>query len=170
MFFLNLILISISLSIDAFSLAIALSPSINDSNKAFKYGIFTGLFHLFMPILGRLFGKIIISIISIKYDVLFYIVLLYIIICIIFDKKNDDLKHIISPIVFSFMVSIDSFSYGIIISKKLIISCVTFMLVSFSFTFSGFKIGNSIKNFSDNKCKLISSLLIIIVIIYNIIL
>ncbi len=129
-----------------------------------------GLFHFIMPIGGNLLRKIIDKIIIVPSKTLFIIIIIFIIIGILLDKENNISKKILNPILFAFIVSIDSFSVGVSLSKSiLIISCSIFSVTSSLFTLIGFKIGNIIYNNSTKYTKFISISILIIVIILKLI-
>lgn len=164
MYYLELLLIGISLSMDAFSLAISLSTRVKNHNR---YVVCVGLFHFFMPVIGIIVGSVINTIIYIPSKEVFIAVLIFIIIGIIFDKKGD-INKFINPIIFAFAVSIDSFSIGLSIRENHIISPLLFTLCSAIFTKIGFSIGKSIKKGAIIQDKLISLLILVFLIIYNI--
>ncbi len=129
-----------------------------------------GLFHFIMPIGGNLLRKIIDKIIIVPSKTLFIIIIIFIIIGILLDKENNISKKILNPILFAFIVSIDSFSVGVSLNKSiLIISCGIFSVTSSLFTLIGFKIGNIIYNNSTKYTKFISISILIIVIILKLI-
>lgn len=168
--YIETILIAISLSMDAFSLAISLSTLKLKNIKVYRYAFMVGLFHFIMPIGGNLLRKIIDKIIIVPSKTLFIIIIIFIIIGILLDKENNISKKILNPILFAFIVSIDSFSVGVSLSKSiLIISCSIFSVTSSLFTLIGFKIGNIIYNNSTKYTKFISISILIIVIILKLI-
>lgn len=168
--YIETILIAISLSMDAFSLAISLSTLKLKNIKVYRYAFMVGLFHFIMPIGGNLLRKIIDKIVIVPSKTLFIIIIIFIIIGILLDKENNISKKILNPILFAFIVSIDSFSVGVSLSKSiLIISCSIFSVTSSLFTLIGFKIGNIIYNNSTKYTKFISISILIIVIILKLI-
>ncbi len=168
--YIETILIAISLSMDAFSLAISLSTLKLKNIKVYRYAFMVGLFHFIMPIGGNLLRKIIDKIIIVPSKTLFIIIIIFIIIGILLDKENNISKKILNPILFAFIVSIDSFSVGVSLSKSiLIISCSIFSVTSSLFTLIGFKIGNIIYNNSTKYTKFISISILIILIILKLI-
>ena len=106
MFYFEIILIGISLSIDAFSLAftIGLNSKSNISYK--KYSFIVGLFHFFMPLLGFILKELIINkIVYIPNKEILNVVLIFLIFSILFDKNEN--KELINPFIFALSVSID---------------------------------------------------------------
>ncbi len=106
-------LIALSLSMDAFSLALAYGT--NKIEKKYPLSITVGLFHFIMPIIGYLIGTIVMQIIKIKPNIIVSIILIFIGIsmCIKKEEKIIPIKNIIEILLFSTAVSLDSFSVGI---------------------------------------------------------
>jgi len=163
MFIIQIILIAISLSMDAVSLAISLT--INKKIYIYsKYAIAVGLFHFFMPLIGYITKCLIGFIINIPSKELFIGVLVFLIIEILISKKNKDNK-LINPILFAFTVSIDSYSIGLSTDKHLLISCFIYMLISGTLTYVAFYLGNKISSNIENKSKIISVSILFILLI-----
>jgi len=150
----NIILIfviAISLSMDAFSLALAYGTIALSKKEIKMLSIIVGIYHFFMPILGMIIGNVIIKICPIDENVITLIIFSFIGINMIIEsfKKNDKVKKmkIGEMILFGLAVSIDSFSVGIglnnISNNFLICSCV-FSITSFIFTYTGLILGNKL--------------------------
>ena len=164
--YIEVILIAISLSMDAFSLAISLSTSKLINHKKLTYAYSVGLFHFFMPVLGFALKGIIDTFLYISSKTIFICVICFIILGIILDNKNNLSEKILNPIMFAFAVSIDSFSVGITLNIKiLLISCTIFSFISFIFTYIGFKIGEIISKNLNNYSKTVAILVLIIVLL-----
>ena len=167
MLYVELFLVGISLSIDAFSLALSLGLNGNLYKKSKLYSVVVGIFHFFMPIFGFILRTFINKVVEIPNKEIFIIVILFIILGIIFDKSNK--KTIINPFVFGFSVSIDSFSIGITLNKSIvIISSIMFSLLSAGFTYIGFKIAKKMQNKFEKNSKFLSILILLTILIYNI--
>lgn len=143
------ILISISLSMDAFSLSLIYGTSIIKKTTKIYLSISVGIFHFFMPLLGYKFGSIIESNIPISLNIIASILLMILGLEMLLDKTKEDDKlkklNILEIILFSFSVSIDSFMTGIGIKslyENIYIVSLTFSLTSLIFTFIGLNIGN----------------------------
>lgn len=167
MLYVELLLIGISLSIDAFSLAVSLGLNNKTNINGILYSSIVGLFHFFMPILGFLLRTFINYIIILPNKLIFSIVIVFIIFGILLEKKNTNIY--INPLVFAFSVSLDSFTIGISISnKKILIASVIFSITSFLFTNLGFKIAKKIKSKFDSNLKLVSIIILLVILVYNI--
>lgn len=150
----NIILIffiAVSLSMDAFSLALAYG-TISMSTKSIKLLSFiVGLYHFLMPIIGMLIGKFIFDIIHVSSDVIVMLIFGMIGINMIIEsfKQEENVKKmkIGEMLLFGFAVSVDSFSVGIgingISDNFIVCSCI-FSLVSFLFTYIGLILGNKL--------------------------
>lgn len=169
MWLFKLLLIGISLSIDAFSLAVSLKTKYKEKIKSNNYSISVGIFHFFMPILGFI-GRIFINkIILIPSDLIFNIVIIFILIGILIDKENDN-KEFINPFIFGFSVSLDSFSVGLTLNKNnILFGSIIFSLISFLLTKIGFKTGEYINQKFNSLSKFVSVFLLLIVLILNLI-
>lgn len=140
-------LIGLSLSMDAFSLSLAYGT--NQINKKSKLSIMVGLFHFIMPLIGSFIGSLILSIIKIKPNIIVSIILSFIGISMIIKKEEQisPIKTIIELILFSFAVSLDSFSVGIGlkgITNNIVISSVIFSITAGTITYLGLLLGNKI--------------------------
>ena len=91
-----ILLIALSLSMDAFSLALAYGTNKIANKIKYTLSIIVGLFHFIMPIIGYFIGTIIMQIIKIKPNIIVSIILIFIGIsmCITKKEKLDSLKSI----------------------------------------------------------------------------
>ena len=163
------ILIAISLSMDAFSLSLAYGTlGINKKDK-YLISIITGVFHFFMPILGIFIGNIIFNLIRIDPDILIFIILSFIgIEMIISSFKKEEVKVMKLPefFLFAFAVSIDSFSVGITFTRSVenvLISPFIFSLTSFIFTYVGLSLGNKIARLAGKLSTIVGGIILIII-------
>lgn len=168
----SLILIGVSLSIDAFTLATTYGLLNPPRKYMYITSLSVGIFHFFMPLLGNIFGKCLNSYLNINSKFLLIIVLLLILIEYI-KSLNDEYKEIhfsmLSIILFSFSVSIDSFSLGIginYITGNTLLASITFSIISCFFTFLGFKIGKHISEKSQKIATITAITIIFTLIIY----
>lgn len=135
--------LALSMSMDAFSLAFL--SSFLYKKKKIKLSLLVGIFHFFMPILGMFFGTFIISFFKLPFFLNLIFLLIGINMVISFFNKKE--IKFMSLCLFSFIVSVDSFTLGLGLSllaiNYLIIGC-TFFLVSSVFTFLGLILGEII--------------------------
>ena len=136
------ILLAVSLSMDAFSLSLCFGTLNLSYKKIFTFSLIVGIFHFMMPLLGMNLGDIMLKYILIDPKYITSLIFLLLGIFMIFNKEEDsntNLSSILSMILFALAVSIDSFAIGIGLNSiydNHIISALTFSLFSFTFTFS----------------------------------
>ena len=162
--------IALSLSMDAFSLSLAYGTLNLEKKDINKISIIVGIYHFIMPLLGLTTGKILIELIQINPNMIVTIVLSFIGIEMIIDSfKKEEAVKIMSQkelLLFGLAVSIDSFSVGIgleAITKKYLLSVLTFSISSFTFTYVGLMIGKKINNIIGHISTLIGGLILIII-------
>lgn len=163
-------IIGISLSMDAFSLALAYGTQKMANNKIITLSIIVGLYHFIMPLLGLLVGNKIVNLLPIKTNVLVFIVLFLIGIEMIVESFKDDVNvnkiNLWEMLVFGLAVSIDSFSLGL--SLKTIyynyyLSALIFSFLSAIFTYLGLKLGKYINQKVGPISTMIGGIVLIIV-------
>lgn len=115
--FFTTLIIGISLSMDAFSLALIYgTQSISKKNKIIL-SIIVGIYHFVMPLLGVFLGNIILKYLVINLSIVVSIIFLFIgiemIISSIKDDSHDFVVSIFGFLIFGLSVSIDSFTTGI---------------------------------------------------------
>lgn len=149
--FLTTLLIAISLSMDAFSLALVYGMQEIKSNDKILLSVIVGLYHFVMPLVGLLFGSIITKFLVIDVNVMVGVIFLVIgIEMIISGLKKDDVKiflNVIGFLIFGFSVSVDSFTTGIgfnVINNNYLEVSILFLIVSSFFTYMGLILGNKI--------------------------
>jgi len=166
------ILLAISLSMDAFSLSICFGTLNFSYKKIFTLSIIVAIFHFFMPILGMTFAHYLLAFISFKPKYITFIVFLILGVFMILDKENDKNKKLssfISLIIFGFVVSIDSFVAGIgleMIYDNHTLSPLIFSLFSGLFTLCGLLIGKYINNKVGSISKILGGIMLIALSIY----
>ena len=159
---------AIGLSMDAFSLALAYGTTQISIKKKILLSITVGLFHFFMPQLGSLLGSELLLNYIVKANYLVGIIFL-ILGTEMFISRNDKeagaITNILSIIIFSFTVSIDSFSVGIALSlttKNVITPSLIFAITSLIFTFLGIHLGNKIAEKLENKATYIGIIILML--------
>jgi len=149
----TIILIGISLSMDAFSLSLIYGTYSLKKKDIFLLSGIVGIFHFFMPLMGLGFGGIISKYFLFNIDLVVGIIFGIIgIEMFISSLKNDDvniMSGIFGFLLFGLSVSIDSFTTGIglsLITNNYFLAAIIFMIVSSSFTYLGLNIGNKISD------------------------
>lgn len=165
-----LLTIAVSLSMDAFSLALAYGTLSLDKKHIYKLSSIVGFYHFLMPLLGMLTGKIIFSILLINSSIIVSLILTIIGIQMIIESfKKTEKQKIMSNIelyLFGLAVSIDSFSVGIGL-KELGISplfnALTFSFFSFIFTYLGLILGKKISKSIGNYSTIFGGIILILI-------
>lgn len=163
------IIIAISLSMDAFSLALAYGTLNLNKKDIYKLSLTVGVYHFIMPLLGLFLGSIILKYIN-NPNIIVFIILFIIGIQMIYETfKEEDIKNIVSfkqMLLFGLAVSVDSFSVGIglnVISKNYLYCSTIFSLFSLSFTYLGLILGKKINNIIGKTSTIIGGLILIII-------
>ncbi len=163
-------LMAISLSMDAFSLALAYGTlGMNKKYKIFL-SIIVGFYHFVMPLIGMFLGEVILSLFKFNYDILVALILGFIGIQMIVDsfKGNDDVYELklADLFLFGLAVSIDSLTLGITLPNlgvNKILSPLIFALVSSLFTFVGLSIGNKIEKILGKTATIIGGVILTLI-------
>ena len=137
---LEIFLIGVSLSMDAFAVSICKGLCMNKIklNRCLIVGIYFGLFQAFMPLLGYLFGS------TLKYIII-------------------NVDHFI--IFLSIATSIDAFAVGITFSFfeiNILFSIFIIGFTTFCISFIGVLLGNKIGNKNQRKAKILGGIILII--------
>ena len=164
-----LLLIGISLSIDAFSISTVIGITRPTLKQTLYISTLVGIFHFIMPILGIIISNNIRILLNINSNLLLGIILILLSLQMFIEylkpsKKNIRLTNL-STLLFAFGVSIDSFSIGIgikAITDNIVLSSFVFSIVSFTFTFMGLTIGKYINKILENYSYLIGTILLFI--------
>lgn len=168
----TLIIIGLSLSIDAFSLSLAYGLLNIPKKTIISTSITVGIFHFIMPILGMLLGNIITDTLNLDSKYILLTILILILIEMIKSLKEENKEHelnIINMLIFAFLVSFDSFTLGIgikYITSNIFFASIIFMILSSLFTFLGFILGKYLTKKATYKIKLIGIILLLGVIMY----
>ena len=164
-----ILLVALSLSMDAFSLAIIYGMFNFSKKDEITLSIIVGLYHFFMPLLGNYLGNIIFDIINIKMNIVVGIIFILIGIEMIIDtlkkEEHHSINNIIQMLIFGLAVSIDSFSVGLgfnYLTHKYILSSLIFSLFSFSLTYIGLNFGKRIGTKIGSLSTIIGSIILII--------
>ena len=145
----TIILIAVSLSMDAFSLALLYGTEGIKKKEKSILSIIVGIYHFIMPLIGLSIGSFITSKIILNTNILVGIILSLISIEMIissFKEREEKCLFTISGyLLFGLSVSIDSLTTGIglpAITNSYILSCLIFSGTSFIFTLLGLNLGN----------------------------
>lgn len=145
------LLIAVSLSMDAFSLSLAYGTLNIEKEKRILISIVVGIYHFIMPLLGMFVGYKIINLLPIKPESAVFFILSIIGIQMIIEtfkeERSISILKFSEILLFGFAVSLDSFSVGIglnTIYENPLISAVVFSITSLIFTYLGLFFGKKI--------------------------
>jgi putative Mn2+ efflux pump MntP len=171
----SLILLSVGLAMDAFSVATVTGFSLGKvENRMFlRMSVVFGVFHVFMPILGWLAGSSIVDFISGYDHWIAFMLLAFVGVRMIYEsrltKEKIEESEIISLknlVIFSVAVSIDSMAVGLSFFLEriaIVIPSLVIGLVAFIISFLGTQIGSRTgKTFGSNTQILGGVILILI--------
>lgn len=173
---LMVIIIAVSLSMDAFSLSLAYG-TLNMSKKEINLlSVIVGIYHFIMPLIGMYIGTKIIELLPINPNTIVFLVLLFIGIEMIIESFQNDRKITLMKfselLIFGLAVSIDSFSVGIglqAIYSNPYIAALIFSISSFIFTYLGLILGKKINEMIGKISTFIGGLILIIIGIFYLI-
>lgn len=159
-------LIALSLSMDAFSLSLAYGT--NEIKQKDKLSIMVGLFHFVMPLIGSFIGTLILKIIKIKSNIIVSIILSFIGLSMVLKKEEQisPIKTTTFIILFSFAVSLDSFSVGIGlkgITNNIVMASIVFSITAGLITYLGLILGNKISQKIGSISQIIGGMFLIII-------
>ena len=167
--FFTILLIGISLSMDAFSLALVYGMQGMSKRQEILLSIIVGIYHFIMPLIGLTFGTILDNINIISIDIIASLILIYIgIDLIISNSKKEDRMEVTKTgfLIFGLSVSLDSLTVGIglkAITDSYLLSSVVFSLASLIFTYLGLTFGNIIGNKVGSYSKLVGGIILIFI-------
>lgn len=167
--FFTILLIGISLSMDAFALALIYGIIGMTKKQKIILSIIVGLYHFFMPLIGLYFGSLINSISFINLHIIASIILIYIGFDLIISNFKEEEKLEVSKIgflMFGLSVSMDSLTVGIglkAITNNYLISSIVFSLSSLTFTYIGLILGNIIGKKIGSYAKILGGIILIII-------
>ena len=163
-------LMAVSLSMDAFSLALVYGTLGMSKKYKMILSIIVGMYHFVMPLLGMFLGEIILSLFNFNYDILVFLILAFIGIQMVINsfKKEEEISSlkVTDLFLFGLAVSIDSFTLGITLPSlevSKIISPFMFALVSSLFTFIGLSIGNKIEKLLGKIATIIGGVILVLI-------
>ena len=164
-----LLMIGISLSIDAFSVSTCIGMCNLSLKKTLNTSMLVGLFHFIMPLLGVLVSYLLNKILIINSDLILGIILLLLSLQLFIEYLKPTNKEIslnkYGALFFSLGVSIDSFTVGLglkAITDNLLLTSTVFSLCSFSFTFLGLSLGRYINKLFKKYSYLIGTLILFV--------
>ena len=171
--FLMTLLVGISLSMDAFSLALVYGMQKITSKDKIVLAIIVGSYHFFMPLIGLKIGNYITSYVFLDLDILvaviFGVIGIEMIISSIKEKEEKIFINILGFLIFGLSVSIDSLTTGIglnVINNNYLQVAAIFAIVSAIFTYIGLILGNKLNDKIGKYSTILGGIILIILGIY----
>lgn len=164
-----LLMIAISLSMDAFSLALAYGTLQLEKKDVSLLSSIVGMYHFFMPLLGFLLGSLFLHIIRIDPKLVVFIILSFIGLEMILDSFKQEEVHVLKwkeRFLFGLAVSMDSFSVGIglkTITEHIFLAPFLFSICSFLFTYLGLRLGTILSQKFGKISTLIGGVVLILI-------
>ena len=170
----EIILISISLAMDAFAVSICKGLSMKNMNwkKAIIIGLYFGIFQALMPTIGYFLGISFKSLVTSIDHWIVFILLLFIggdMIKESFSKEdsntNDDIRFKVM-IILAIATSIDALAVGItfaFLNTNIIFTFSLIGIITFILSVIGVKIGNKFGNKYENKAQFTGGLILILI-------
>ena len=170
----KVLLISISLAMDAFAVSICKGLCLKDLNvrKQIKVGFYFGIFQAIMPIvgyyIGDLFDELLLAIDHYVVFVLLIIIGVSMIMETIVNKKEsfDEQINFKSMFIPALATSIDALAVGFsfaFMKVNLWTSVVTIGIVAYLFTYIGVLIGYKVGSKYENKAKVVGGIILILI-------
>ena len=171
--FLTTLLVGISLSMDAFSLALIYGTNGLSKKNIYLLSIIVGMFHFFMPLIGIFFGNLIYKYfvfnLNLVVSVIFGIIGVEMLISSFKEEEINISTNLLGFFIFGLSVSIDSLTTGIglsVINNNYLQCSSIFMLTSALFTYVGLILGNKLNNKLGSISTTIGGIILICLAIY----
>ncbi len=160
----TVILIGLSLSMDAFSLSLAYGIIGLTKRDRIILSLVVGIFHFIMPLIGHFLGSIIESYFILKLNIIAMIILIYLGMNLIMSNNDIEIKH--NFFIFGLSVSIDSLMVGIIlksITHNFLLSSIIFMIISSILTYTGLVFGGILGKKTGKYSKIVGGITLIVI-------
>lgn len=164
-----ILIIAISLSMDAFSLSLAYGTIGLRKKTIFLLTVIVSLYHFVMPLIGLIMGHAIITFLPVNPDFLVFLVLTFIGAQMLIESfKKEEINNHMSLwelLAFGFAVSLDSFSVGIglfSITDQYLLSCLIFSICSGGFTYFGLFLGKYIHHLIGKLSTILGGIVLIL--------
>lgn len=168
--FITIILVSISISTDAFSMALLYGVLHTTIKHRLILSLMVGTFHFFMPLIGSIIGSKIIAVIHVETHILATTIFFFVGTSLLISKQDGGVSgeklNLCEMFLFSFAVSLDSLlvgSGGAYIVLNSTVPLFIFFISSFIFTYSGLVLGLKINNKIGRLTTFVGGILLIVV-------
>ncbi|WP_096440829.1 manganese efflux pump MntP family protein [Alteribacter populi] len=162
-------MMAFALSMDAFSISVGIGMIGLRVRQIAFIGIAVGFFHVAMPLVGMVLGKIVSQYIGIFAYVFGAAVLVILGLQMIYSSFSQNRKSLLKPvgwglILFSVSVSIDSFSVGLslgMLGAKTVFTLVSFGVISAVLTWAGLLLGRKVEGIFGSYSEMLGGLILI---------
>ncbi|WP_085506266.1 manganese efflux pump MntP [Thalassobacillus devorans] len=152
--FTSLFILAFALGLDAFSVSLGMGMQRMRLKRIFFLGMLVGMFHILMPFIGIIIGKLVFAPLSDMTMLIGGLLLIGIGAHMFFSSFRDDKKPQspigIGVVLFAFSVSLDSFSAGLSLGLSgvgVLMAVLMFGVMSMILTWTGFLLGRKAKGF-----------------------
>ena len=165
----TIMLIGISLSMDAFSLSLIYGMLLLTNKQKIILSLTVSIYHFFMPLIGLLLGTVIDNLTNVNIDIIASIILIYIGIDLIASNFKREPNIVLSKlgfILFGLSVSIDSLTLGIglkALTHNYYLAASIFSVCSGTFTYLGLILGNILGKQLGKYSKVTGGLILIVI-------
>ncbi|WP_182200756.1 manganese efflux pump MntP family protein [Paraliobacillus salinarum] len=151
----SLFIMAVALGMDAFSVGLGMGLQLLRLKRIFFIGITVGIFHVVMPFIGMVVGRLISTQLEgaaiIVAGLLLFGLGIHMMLQVFQSERKQPMKPIgIGLFLFSFSVSIDSFSVGLSLGMsgvKIVLTIILFGAVSMILTWAGLLLGKKARGF-----------------------
>ena len=170
---LTIVLIAISLAIDAFAVSIAIGSVIRilKARQATRVALFFGLFQGIMPVIGWSAGMSFVKYLGTAGPIIAFIILLFLGIKMIYESRQldssslpSDPLNFMSLLLFAIATSIDALGVGFsfsFIQVTVIMPAIIISVITFAMSFAGVYIGDELGHLFENKIELAAGIILI---------
>lgn len=167
------VMVGISLSMDAFSLALGYGTLGLKKRNQILLSLLVGIFHFFMPLIGLFVGDVIYKYFIFDFHlvvgVIFGIIGVQMLVSSINNEEISPIFGMFGYLLFGFSVSIDSFTTGIglkVINDNYLEVSSIFMFCSSLFTYMGLKLGCKLSDKFGKYATILGGLMLVMFSLY----
>lgn len=167
----EVIILAIALSMDAFAVSIGLGAKKNTPNLALKAGVFFGVFQALMPLIGYLGGKGVLGWIENYTHWIAFGLLVLIGAKMIYEGVQESIEEVISVItnkvmlILAIATSIDAMAAGFsltLLDANPYIACLAIGMVTFAFSVTGVFVGMKSGTWLESKAEIFGGTVLIL--------
>lgn len=169
--FVSILIVAVSLSMDAFSLALAYGTLGLEKNLSWKISLSVGIFHFVMPLFGMIVKYYLVHYSGMPLHFITSAIYIYLGIMLLLDSKEErrvsNLCSFKDILLFSLAVSLDSFSVGIALENYTIVAPILYAVSSFSFTMMGLRLGKKLNSIFGKAATMVGGIIFLLLGIFH---